>query len=77
MIKLIILVIMLFICIICLYKEYKVAMYEKDKYISNLLKRINRLESDSMANVKLLNWLYNELSAKGIVKDYDEIEVKK
>ena len=60
-----------------LYKEYREDLQQRDTYIIKCLERINKLERCNMANEKLLEWLYNELISKNIIKIGKEYKPKK
>ena len=72
----IILIVILYLGIRYLYREYKEAF--KDIYTSDykreqrLNKRIEDLERKVMINEKLIDWLYNELSKKNLIKELEK-----
>ena len=76
----IILIIILYLGIKYLYHEYKEAF--KDIYASDykreqrLKKRIEELERKVMINEKLIDWLYNELAKKNIIKELETDDKK-
>lgn len=60
-----------------LYKMYKEDLLERDKYVIKCLERINKLERCNMANEKLIEWLYDDLIHKNIIKIGEEYKPKK
>ncbi len=61
-------IIILYLGIILIYREYQKDLNEKDKYISNCMKRINVMEKDMKVDEKLIEWLFEELRRKNIIK---------
>lgn len=59
-----------------LYKMYKEDLLERDKLIIKCFERINKLERYNMANIKMLEWLYNELVHKNVIKIGEEYKPK-
>jgi len=72
----IILVIILYLGIKYLYNEYKDVMNDVSsgeiKRVNKLNKRIDELERKVMINEKLIDWLYNELAKKNIIKELEK-----
>lgn len=72
-----IMIVILFYGCYLLYKMYKEDLQERDKYIIKCLERINKLERCNMANEKLIEWLYDDLIHKNIIKIGEEYKPKK
>lgn len=63
-------IIILYLGIRLIYREYQKDLAERDKYISNCMKRINELEKMEermRVNEQLFEWLFDELRRKNII----------
>lgn len=63
-----VMIIILYLGIKLIYREYQKDLFERDRYISNCMKRINMMEKDMKANEELIEWLFEELRRKNIIK---------
>ena len=62
--------IILYLGIRLIYREYQKDVAERDRYISNCMKRINELEkmeNKMRVNEQLIEWLFEELRRKNII----------
>lgn len=63
-------IIILYLGIKLIYREYQKDLAERDRYISNCMKRISELEKmKNKINVdeQLIEWLFDELRRKNII----------
>ena len=63
-------IIILYLGIKLIYREYQKDLSERDRYISNCMKRINELEkmeNKMRVNEQLIEWLFEELRRKNII----------
>lgn len=63
-------IIILYLGIRLIYREYQKDLSERDNYISNCMKRINELEkmeNRMRVNEQLIEWLFDELRRKNII----------
>lgn len=63
-------IIILYLGIKLIYREYQKDLAERDRYISNCMKRINELEkmkNKIRVDEQLIEWLFEELRRKNII----------
>ena len=63
-------IIILYLGIKLIYREYQKDLSERDRYISNCMKRINELEkmeNKIRVDEQLIEWLFEELRRKNII----------
>lgn len=63
-------IIILYLGIKLIYREYQKDLSERDRYISNCMKRINELEkmkNKIKVDEQLIEWLFEELRRKNII----------
>lgn len=73
-------IIILYLGIKLIYREYQKDLAERDRYISNCMKRINELEkmeNRMRVNEQLIEWLFDELRRKNIISIEKEGSDKK
>lgn len=73
-------IIILYLGIKLIYREYQKDLSERDRYISNCMKRINELEkmeNKIRVDEQLIEWLFEELRRKNIISIEKEGSDKK